>query len=197
MNPIKNPTDMLRQYAATNSIIQKKEVKTALNFSQTEINRCFDTLRQSGELIRVGRGIYKFVATVETQSFEVTDKIWRAMKVKRVFSCSDIAMLAETTIAYVYKLFRKYRADGFIKQQGVRATHGSGEEKIWRLTLRGQNKARKPNVEQFKPDPLVMDAVNLNRLVCSGLVRRDEDSARHAIALCKMLISGIKEDLKK
>jgi hypothetical protein len=197
MNQMNNPCEMLRQYASVNSIIKKKEVKVALDFSQEEVNRCFDTLRQSRELTRIGHGIYKFVPTVETPSWKVTEKIWRAMKVKRVFSCSDIAMLAETTKAYVYKLFRKYRADNYIKHAGVRPTFGSGTEKLFRLTRKGQNKARKPNVEVFKPDPLVMDAVNLNRWVCSGLVIREDSAAVNAIKICKRIIQILEEDMAR
>ena len=192
-----NPTEMLRNYAAVNSIIKKSEVKTALNFTPNQVKHSFDTLVRDGYLTRIGHGIYKFVPTVEKPACEVTEKIWRAMKVKRVFSYSDLAMLAETSKDYVYKLFRKYRAEKYIKPAGVRPTYGSGTEKLFRLTLKGQKKARNPNVEQFKPDPLVMDAVNLNRLVCSGLVIREESAAIESIAICKRIIHSLEEEMKQ
>jgi len=197
MSQAKNPTEMLRQYAAANSIVKKNEVKIALDLTQNQINHSFDALRQSGELTRIGHGLYKWVPTIDKPVFEVTEKIWRAMKVKRVFSSSDIAQLAETTIEYVYKLFRKYKADGYIKNAGSRRpTNGSGTEKMFRLTIKGQNKARRPNISTFTPDPLVMDTVNLNRLVCSGLVIREASSAKDAIAICERIIESLKEDMK-
>jgi hypothetical protein len=192
-----NPTEMLRNYAAVNSIVKKGEVKAALNFTPDQVKHTFDSLIKEGHLIRIGHGIYKFVPTVEKPACEVTEKIWRAMKVKRVFSYSDLALLAETSKDYVYKLFRKYRAENYIKPAGVRKTYGSGTEKLFRLTLKGQNKARQPNVEEFKPDPLVMDAVNLNRLVCSGLVIREESSAVDAIEICKRIIAVLEESMKR
>jgi len=189
-----SPTEMLRNYAAANGIIKKREVKKALDFTPRQIDSSFGNLAKSGELERVSHGVYKFVPIVEKPVFDVTEKIWRAMKAKRKFSASDIAMLAETTIAYVYKLFRRCRADGYIKQAGVRSTYGSGKEKLWRLTLKGRNKAVKPNVAEFTPDPLVMDTVNLNRLVCSGLAAREEASADDAITLCKRIINRLENE---
>jgi len=197
MDKINNPTEMLRNYAAVNAIIKKSEVKAALKLTQNQVNSSFGTLRQSGELTRVGHGLYKWMPTVEKPACEVTEKVWRAMKVKRVVSYADLAMLAETSKDYVYKLCRKYRAEKYIKPAGVRSTYGSGTEKLFRLTLKGQSKARQPNVEQFTPDPLVMDAVNLNRLVCSGLVIREEQSAKDAIGICSRIIQSLKEDLKQ
>ena len=195
--PSQSPTEMLRNYASVNAIVKKREAKAALDLTQNQIDSGFDRLVQCGQLTRIGHGIYKFDPTVEKPVFDVQEKIWRAMKVKRVFSSADIALLAETSVAYVYKLFRKYRAEDFIKNAGARRpTHGSGAEKLYRLTLKGQNKARQPNIEQFTPDPLVMDTVNLNRLVCSGMVARDEESAEQAIALCREIVRTIEEDLK-
>ena len=192
-----NATQMLRNFAAANSVIKKSEAKKALNLTKNQVASSFDTLVRQGYLTRIGHGLYKSVPTVEKPSCEVTEKIWRAMKVKRVFSYADIALLAETTKDYVYKLCRKYRADGYLKPAGVRPTYGSGTEKLFRLTIKGQNKARKPNVEKFTPDPLVMDAVNLNRLVCSGLVIRKESAAKEAIVICHSIIQSLKEDMKQ
>ncbi|MCF6246897.1 MAG: hypothetical protein L3J69_05995 [Desulfobacula sp.] len=194
---MENPTQMLRNFAAANSVIKKSEAKKALNLTKNQVSSCFDTLIRQGYLTRIGHGLYKSVPTVEKPVCEVTEKIWRAMKVKRVFAYADIAMLADTTKDYVYKLFRGFRAEGYVKPAGARPTYGSGTEKLFRLTIKGQNKARKPNIEQFKPDPLVMDTVNLNRLVCSGLVIRKESAAKEAIVICHSIIQGLKEDMKR
>lgn len=191
-----NPTEMIRNFAAGCSVIQRKEVRKALDLTPTQLKHGLDTLVRQGYLTRIGHGTYKFVPTVEKPACEVTEKIWRAMRVKRVFAYSDLAKLAETSRDYVYKLFRKYRAEGYIKPAGRRRTYGSGSEKLFRLTMKGQNRARKPNVDNFKPDPLVMSAIDLNRLVCSGLVIRQESAALKAIGLCNRIIDTLKEDIK-
>lgn len=193
---MENPTQALRNFCSANSVIKRKEAKLALNLTASQLNQGLDTLVRQGYLTRIGHGLYKFVPTVEKPACEVTEKVWRAMKVKRVFAYSDLAMLAGTSKNYIYKLFRKYRAENYIKPAGARPTHGSGTEKLWRLTIKGQNKARQPNVDNFTPDPLVMDAVNLNRLVCSGLVIRDENAAKEAIGICHGIIENLKEDIK-
>lgn len=190
-------TNMLRNFAAANAVFKRMDAKVALDMTPDQINRACDTLLRQGYIERIGHGMYKSNTVVEKPRCDVTDKLWRAMKVKKVFSYADLAMLANTSKAYIYKLFRKYRAEGYIKPAGARKTYGSGTEKMFRLTLKGQNKARTPNVETFKPDPLVMDAVNLNRLVCSGLVVREERAALEAVGLCERIIKVLNEDMEK
>jgi hypothetical protein len=194
---MESPTEMLRNFSSANSVVKKKEARVALNLTANQTKHAFDTLIRQGYMTRIGHGVYKFVSAVEKPACEVTEKVWRAMKVKRVFSYADLAMLSDTSKNYIYKLCRKYRAENYIKPAGARTTYGSGKEKLFRLTVKGQNKARQPNVEKFTPDPFVMDAVNLNRLVCSGLVIRKEESAKEAIAICYSIIGKLKEDMKK
>ena len=97
-----NATEMLRNFAAVNSVIKISEAKNALNLTKNQAKCSFGTLVRQGYLTRIGHGLYKSVPTVEKPSCEVTEKIWRAMKVKRKFSYADIAMLADTTKDYVY-----------------------------------------------------------------------------------------------
>jgi len=115
------------------------------------------------------------------------------MKISSSFSASEIAKLAGSTRAYVYKRFRIYSADGYIKQAGRRSTHGSGSEKLYRLTVKGKKKALNPNIKTFEPDPLVMAAVNLNRLVCSGLAIRSRESADQALKFVKQIRDGLED----
>lgn len=190
-------TNMLRNYAAANVVFKRLDAKVALAMTPTQINRACDALLRQGYIERIGHGMYKSNTVVEKPGCDVTDKVWRAMKVKKVFSYADLAMLAGTSKEYIYKLFRKYRAEGYVKPSGVRKTYGSGTEKLFRLTIKGQNKARTPNVETFKPDALVMDAVNLNRLVCSGLAVREESAALEAVGLCERIIKGLNDDMEK
>lgn len=185
-----NSTEMVRNFAAANGIITKKDAKAALDLTPDQIVYAFESLKAQGYLDRIGHGKYRFVATVEKPGSEVTDKIWRSMKIKQVFTAAEIAMLSGSTVSFIYKRFRAFRADGYIKQHGLKP-HSS--EKVWRLTVSGKQRAMTPNEQTFQPDPLVMDTVNLNRLVCSGLAIRDHKSGQQAIALCSKIIKGLEE----
>lgn len=178
-----NVTDMVRSYAAVNGLISKKETKIVLGLSGDQVKRTFDTLTRQGTLDRVERGVYRFEEHIQKPGIDITDKIWRAMKYGVSFSAFEIAKLSGSTTSYVYKRFGVYRAEGFLKPSGVRRTYGSGTEKLWRLTFKGKGKAQNPGREAFIFDPLVMAAVDLNRLVCSGMVMRDKQSADKACAL--------------
>ncbi|MCG8642490.1 MAG: hypothetical protein MI862_22380 [Desulfobacterales bacterium] len=128
-----------------------------------------------------------------------TEKIWRAMKVKRVFSCTEIAGLANASQTDVHGLFRAYKADGYIRNAGVRPSRTGRDcepEKLFRLTVKGQNRARQPDVASFKTDPLAGDAIELNRLVCSRLVIRDDNAAKEAIRICRRMIKTLNAEME-
>lgn len=184
-----NITEMVRSFAAAKGMVRQKEARLSLNLTTSQISNAFDTLKRQGYLHRVRHGLYQFNEFVEKPGSDIRDKIWRAMKIKPVFTASDIAKLAGSTTSYVYKKFRTYRADGYIRQHGLKP-HSS--EKVWRLTVKGKNKAMAPNMEEYKPDPLIMAAVNLNRLICSGIAVRDHDAGQQALKFCNEIRKGLK-----
>ena len=184
-------TEMVRSFAAVNGTISKKEARNSLNITRNQSAVAFDNLIRQGHLRQISRGVYQFIDRVEKPPMEVTDKIWRAMKVSGTFSAGEIAKLAGSTRSYVYKRFRVYRADGLVKEAGVRRTHGSGQEKVWRLTLKGKEKAKNPRVNTWVPDPLNRATVNLNRLVCSGVAIRDKAAALEALAQVEIIRNGL------
>ena len=186
-----NATEMIRSYAAVNGIIKKKAAEDSLGLTKGQVKSSVATLVRNGSLTRIGHGMYRFVNETEKPVADVTNKIWRAMKISTTFSVGDIAMLSGTTTAYVYKRVRQYKADGFIKPAGARPTHGS-REKLWRLTGTGKAKAQYLSTETYTPDPLTMAAVNLNRLICSGLVARNKDAANQACAIVDEIKDAIK-----
>lgn len=185
-----NATEMMRSYAAANGIFKRKTAQEAMGLSKSQIKTSVETLVRQGSLGRIGHGMYRFVDETEKPVSDVTDKIWRAMKMSTAFSVGEISMLAGTTTAYVYKRVRQYKADGYIKPAGTRPTHGS-REKLWRLTRKGKDKAQDPSTETYCPDPLVLAAVNLNRLICSGLVVRDKDAADQACRIADEIKAAI------
>ena len=173
--------EMVRAYAAASGTIRKKEAETALGLTVDQVKCAVETLCRQGYLRRIKHGLYQACDLVERPVGGVEHRIWRAMKVSATFSAADIAKLSRAKLPYVYRRFREWRADGFIKPAGVRGTYPIGQEKLWRLTVQGKEKAQAPAAESFDPDPLVMAAVNLNRLICSGLAVRSEEWARAAM----------------
>ena len=174
-------TEAVRHFAAANGTLSKKEARESLGLSVDQVARAVDNLVKTGHLRRLRHGIYQFIDAVERPPVERLDKIWRAMKISGSFSAAEIARLADSSTAYVYKRFRQYTADGYIRRAGARPTHGSGMENLWRLTNKGKAKAQQPRVEAWKPDPVVMATVSLNRLMCSGAAMRDKETARMAM----------------
>ncbi len=52
-----------------------------------------------------------------------------------------------------------------------------------------------PLAKAFKPAPVIMDVVELNRLVCSGVTQVDENAANQGIVLCKNIMMHLEESL--
>ena len=68
-----------------------------------------------------------------------------------------------------------------------------GAAKVWRLTAEASRMVDVPSVEEYSPDPMVIAAVRLNRLVCMGLVRF-VDERSEAIRLCREISAGLLEE---
>lgn len=188
-----NTTEAVRSYAAANGTIRKKDVRAALGLTVDQVVYAVDTLKRQGYLIQLRHGLYQFVDMVEKPGCEINDKIWRAMKISPTFTAEDIAKLADSSKAYVYKRFRAFRADGYIRQHGVERKSPTSWQKIWRLTPAGKEKAVQPNIEAYEPDPLVMAAVNLNRLICSGVAVRDPEAGEQALQFVEQIRKGLED----
>jgi len=187
----------VRNYAAVNFTVTKKQVRECLNLTVDQAACSFDTLLRQGYLRRTGHGVYQFVDQVEKPAVEISDKIWRAMKVSNAFTAPEVAKLAESSAAYVYKRFRKYAAEGYIKRSGIKKNAQGTHERLWRLTPAGKKKAQNPKVEAWSPDPMVRAAVNLNRLVCSGVAVRDKESATEAMAQLTVIQARLEEVMEE
>ena len=191
--PKNTPSQMVKNFAAVNGTFVKADARKALNLSIQQTADAVSVLQKQGHVRRIAYGLYQFCEVVEKKGLEVNDKIWKAMKISTTFTAADVARLADSSRGYVYLRFKVYVADGYIKRGGMKNTTGKNPEKIWRLTQKGKAKAQNPNIEQFKPDPLVMAAVNLNRLICSGVAIRDEKSGDQAMALACQIIKGLED----
>ena len=187
-------TDRVRQYAAAGNIIRKAQAADALGLTPEQVKSAVQTLVEQGWLRRIEHGIYRFEPrTASAHEAPLEDRIWRAMRINPKWACSDIAIQAGTTVSYVYKRMRDYVAEHLVAPAGRRPVAGASE-KLWRLTGKGKQHLDRPPVEPFEPDPLVVAAVKLNRLVCTGMAARPGDAQVEAIRLCRELekkLSGV------
>ena len=190
-------TEALRNFAAVKGTFKRKEAVAALGITGDQADRAIGNLLKADHLVRIAMGEYRFCAVHDDNHTNTLDeRLWRAMKVSRTFTAADLARLAESTTDHVYKFVRRYVADGYIKHQGRKRTFGSGTAKLYRLTLKGQDKARAPERKEFKPDPVIMDVVELNRLVCSGVTKTDEQVAKQGVTLCRNILRSLKDSLR-
>lgn len=181
-------TEAVRQFVSAHNLVTKKQVVDGLGLTTDQVCSVFETLMDQGSLRRVAYGTYEFAAKRASKvEAPVEDKIWRAMRINPKFSASDIALQAGTTTSYFYKRLRDYRAAGYVKPAGQRFVLGGGREKLWRLSLKGRELLDRPRIEEFHPDPLVMAAAQLNKLVCSGMASRYPEATKRAVTLANQI----------
>lgn len=186
--------DMVRQFAAAHGTITKLQVRQSLGLGVDQSARAVDTLLRRGFLSRLRHGVYAFVSDRSAgessgRSADMEDRIRRAMQINERWSVAEIAQQAGTTESYVYKRLQAYRKADWVRQCGVRQKPNQCVEKLWRLTLKGRDALfASAAQESFRPDPVVMMAVELNRLVCSGMAQHVEEHREEALRLCRDLM---------
>lgn len=176
-------TDNIRQFAAAQSLIRKKQIKETFDYTSDQITSAVVTLVKQGYLKKIAHGTYEFTDKKAMPPQVVNDRIWHAMRINVKWTASDIALQAGTTQSYIYKRMRLYRAKDFIKPAGQRKNTGSSCEKLWMVTQKGRQQIKRPAVEEFKPDPIVTMAVKLNRLICTGLIKYDAAAKKEALKI--------------
>lgn len=189
---LNSTTEQIRQAASVlGSFARKQLIETG--FTEEQVKTAIDTLLRQNRLKRTGFGSYEFIPERRTPvSAPIEDRIWHAMRINPSWSCSDIALQAGSTVSYIYKRLREYRAEGFVKRAGARQVH-MGAERLWRLTAAGREHLTRPAVQTFEPDPLVLLATKINKLVATGQARRFVDSRRAAKAACEELLAGLEK----
>jgi len=196
--PQNRSTEAVRAYASTTGTFTRRAAREALGLSVREVDTAIDTLMRGKRLRHAGRATFEWIPEKKAREAPLEERIWHAMRINPMWSAADIAMQAGTTISYVYKRLRAYRAEGLIKRHGHRAaaSETGGSVKIWRLTAEASRRIDLPRVEEYLPEPLVVAAVRLNKLICQGLVRF-VDERREAIRLCNEILSGLGESYGK
>jgi hypothetical protein len=179
--------------AAARVVLRRVDICEAMACDGRKADSAVAELMRRKAVVRIGRGMYRYAGAPQAEpEAEIEEKIWRAMKINPTWTAADIAMLAGTSVNYVYKKVRWFQAEGLIKRAGVLHVHaGGGAEKLWRVTTKGRNRAGRPVRAEYKPDPLVVDVVALNRLVCTGAAQRFEERRLEALDLCMRIASGL------
>jgi hypothetical protein len=183
---LNSSTEKIWQVGAALGKFSPKQLRET-GFTDDQVNTALKTLQHQGKLRKIGRGQYEL--TNERQKVReapLEERIWHAMRINPSWSCSEIALQAGTTVSYVYKRLRAYRAEGFVKRAGARQVSG-GMERLWRLSGKGRENLARPEVEIFEPDPAVMLAINLAKLVATGLAKNCEDARAKALGYCNEL----------
>jgi len=194
MNDTPKIVDTVCRYAAANSLVRKKQIEKALGIHKSQVVHAIDQLVRTGRLVKIGHGTFEFVdKPLPGKGAPINDRIWKGMRIKPTFSCSELAMLAGTTTSYVYKLMRRYRGKGLVVQHGRRPALSGASEKVWRLTPKGREHLKRPRVADFEPDPLILKAVKLNRLICTGMVLHMVDERQKAMRLCREILTNLEE----
>lgn len=188
-----NITESVRNLAAASGFVRKHQVMETLDISKRQADVAFNTLRLQGFLKRVGHGTYEYMhKPMDGPDAPIEDKVWRAILICPTFSASELARVAGTTTNYIYKCFRKYQPEGLIEEYGRQKALTGFFEKRWRLTPKGKKHRERPRLVAFKPDPLVMAVVALNKLVCTGVATRFENENRNALKLCREIEDGLR-----
>jgi DNA-binding Lrp family transcriptional regulator len=176
-------TELVRAYASQAGTFTTRAARDSLGLSAKCVSTAVDTLLRGKRVKRTARATYEWIREKKpARQAPLEERIWHAIRVSPKWAASDIAQLAGTTVSYVYKRMRVYRAEGFIKRCGARSVPG-GSERLWKLTVEASAMVDLPKVAEYSPDPLAVMAVKLNRLVCTGLVRF-VDARREALRLC-------------
>ncbi len=187
-------TDRIRQFAvAAAGQFKRAEAISALGMTSDAVKKGIARLIASQELRRVDHGAYVYEGKKPRTLPEFEERIWHAMRINPKWSISDIALQAGTSVDYVRKRLREYRAERVVEKAGRRKNSGTSWERLWRLTAKAQRELEAPKVEAFQPDPLAEMAIRLARLVCNGLAGRYPDHAEEAAGLCDRIKAGLED----
>jgi DNA-binding MarR family transcriptional regulator len=188
---INSSTEQIRQAAAALGTYTLKQIRE-LGFTERQVSVGNDTLVRQGRAKRTGYGSYCFIPERQNpREAPIEERIWHAMRINPSWSCSDIAVQAGTTVSYVYKRLREYRAENFVKRFGRRNAQ-RGPERLWKLTAKGRERLTRPDVQIFEPKREAVLIARLVKLVSTGAAFRFPEENTAAIAACREL-AGILE----
>ncbi|MFH2064957.1 MAG: hypothetical protein ABIK15_07155 [Pseudomonadota bacterium] len=180
--------EALRKYAEARMMVFRKQAKQEMGLTDPQIDNAMNSLLRQGFLRRVSTGVYEFVDLIPEKA-DMDEKMWRAMRVSTTFTSEDIARLTEARPDLVQRFFRRMLRDEYIKPSGKIYEQGDRRRgrNQYRLTLKGQDMAYRPEQKAYRPDKLIADTAALNRLVCTGLAQNDDTALDNAINLSRVI----------
>ena len=183
-------TSQVMQVAVAQTQVSLAQLRQMLGLSAAQADSVVGGLVSQGKLRRVGRGLYQ---AAEQRPKEIEQRIWQAMRINPTFMVADIAQQAGTTEKYARKVIGRYRRAGWVKAAGQKRTYGSGVAKIWRLTGAGRERLQAPPSEEFRANPLISQACELTRLICTGQALRFADDKAKALTLARKIIESLEK----
>jgi hypothetical protein len=168
--PRNRDTEIVRAYWAVAGTSTRRAAREATGLERQKVDTAIDTLIRGKRLKHVGKSTYEWIPEKKAARLApLEERIWHAMRINPSWCAADIAVQAGTSVAYVYKRLRAYRAAGYIVRRGNNSVPG-GYVRIWALNSTGRDHIEVPRIEEYSPDPLIIATVRLNRLVCAGLI---------------------------
>lgn len=181
-------------FAKSVKAFTQQEAIDALGLTKNQFTIAIVPIKKAGYVkCSNGRFIWNSAELIQKNPLTDREKIWKAVKINPRFTVQEIARQSSVADSYVLREINKYVRDGFVERHGMTKSIDDKPVKVWRLTLKGRNKCIFPGHDLYMPDTLVDLTVQLNFIVCRGLLKEREDDRLTALSLC----SKIKKELIK
>jgi len=128
---IREAARKLKEFSSA-TIMNALNIKT---YKEAEhIRLTIKEMRKSGEIENVKEAFYRYVhETRHGRTYEVLNRIYRAIHVKGLFSAADIILLTEADKRYVYRTIYALLEAGDIETAGIRKNIVNRKEALFRV----------------------------------------------------------------
>lgn len=169
-----------------------RQVKDDLRLTTDQAKDALRALEQRGRVHRPERGVYAWRALGNQQEGAVSSRVWHAMAINPSWTVEDVARQADTTANYVRRCMVLWKKEKLLEPFGQRSLPEGGRLKVYRLTARGRQLPNPGLHAPWAPDALTLDAVELARLVATGVAARFPREARRALALAEAIAQELR-----
>ncbi|ABB40146.1 hypothetical protein Dde_3352 [Oleidesulfovibrio alaskensis G20] len=156
--------------------------------AKDRIRRRAVSLVTSGELIRVGRGQYRYNAkAAPARSGELITRMWRAVKsAKSGFSTQDLARISGAGYSHALRYMRHLENDGYLRTCGR-----NGNTILYRATEKARNQVHAYQPPRQLRDPFENEKEQVHELVSLFMLRDLYQPAvrKSVVACCKNILA--------
>lgn len=193
----------LRQAAQTlgakDAIISNAMLYQALGATEQperdRIRKRCTTLVKTGELVRAGRGQYRYnKAAAPARSGELITRMWRTLKSSSTpFTCQDLSRISGACLSHALKYIQFLQSDGFIRLHGKRR-----HSKLYRTTQRVRETQSAPMPPRPMTDPFEDQRRHVHELVGLFLLRDPYQPAvrQQITAACRAILDRFDDQRK-